>query len=269
MLCPSYLATHLPKPKQPPAALRPWDTCDGYLHVSLPEAAIEKFRLSAKKGYEGSSATFQFSSTDSDNSSHIHIRDNWAACPTCLAHPHFASPKCELANYVGPATTVTIDRATAAAPQPELARVARVGDIDAFAKSLYKARGGLANVVLAKLNAGDEGDELFEDQDYHLARPLNAAYQTLESGTIGQQGMVYPKGTWVISMKWFEMHKLIPNGVRVYRIAQTYSPELWPVRSLVEVGASEQVQFTRCRGGRFFDWSLKTHEAVMKYGKFE
>ena len=47
-----------PQPTTPPAAVKPWDACDVFIWVYLPESAVEKFEEAAKEGYAGSSGEY-------------------------------------------------------------------------------------------------------------------------------------------------------------------------------------------------------------------
>ena len=71
-----------------------FDDVDEYIHVSIPESAIEQFAVRAKGGCAGSSKDFFFSSHVDDQSARLHAREDWCFCPKCKEHKAFASPEC-------------------------------------------------------------------------------------------------------------------------------------------------------------------------------
>ena len=65
------------QPKEHLLAVKPWDTCDGFIYVNLPEPAVEQFNVPVpgKAGYDGSSRDFHFTSCEADNGQHLNARD--------------------------------------------------------------------------------------------------------------------------------------------------------------------------------------------------
>ena len=129
---------------------------------------------------------------------------------------------------------------------------------------------GLHNLVVCRKNPGEDADDssLYDQQDYFLGRPVAKAYRTLVAGTIGQQGMTYPEGTWVVKFQWFDMVKL-GESRREYRVAHEYDVEMWPVESLIRVGADVSFAKSSGRGKHMrYDLDNRTHNQIMRYGNW-
>jgi hypothetical protein len=269
----AFLASEYPHPTTPPAAVKPWDACDGFIWVYLPESAVEKFEEAAKEGYAGSNGDFQFTSSEADRGQHLHVRDApCGVCEHCEEHPVKMSPECVLQKlgYVGAPRQVCIAATAAADPQQPRRRAAAaaMSSLDDFALTIGKAEGGwVNNVIVTKKNADDDvEDEFFDVQDYYLARPVGHAFQSTDAGTIGQTGPVYPAGTWLVKMKWYEMTSFNEHGVRCYQLAKLYPELVWPVASLVRCAG---VRFSACDSRNRFSLSLSMHQKIMNFGVFD
>jgi hypothetical protein len=269
----AFLASEYQQPQESSGAVKAWDTCDGFIYVYLPEAAVDKFAIMAKEGYVGSSGDFQFTSTEADNGQHLHVRDApCGVCKQCFEHPAKMSPECELQalGWIDAPREVCIDAATTAPPAEPRARAAAaaVSLLSDFAKTIGLAPGVLDNVIVTKKNADpdeEDADEFFAQQDYYLARPVGQAFQSNTAGTVGLDGPVHPVGTWFVKMKWYEMTGFNAHGTRHYQLATQYKQLVWPVSSLVRCGG---VHFDEHVGKRF-SLSFSMHEKIMKFGCFD